>query len=159
MALSISNPDNGTQDSHPAPGVTFCLAQETFGAMDKREKVFFILEQVRLCLDRKDFIRAQILIRKVSPRAFAERADKKGQSAGEVGIEGTTIEAADEVGACTIYVYSSIGVHCRLTSFCFGKLAVEGLRLRCSICLYFGSRPHQKSTRTCAEKLRFGRHY
>ena len=53
--------------------------------------------QVRLCLERKDFVRAQILIRKVSPRAFVERPDKKGQNTGEVGIEGTTIEAPAEV--------------------------------------------------------------
>ena len=33
-----------------------CL-QETFGAMAKTEKIFYILEQVRLCLDRKDYIR------------------------------------------------------------------------------------------------------
>ena len=31
--------------------------QETFGAMAKTEKIAFILEQVRLCLDRKDFVR------------------------------------------------------------------------------------------------------
>ena len=55
--------------------------------------------QVRLCLERKDFVRAQILIRKVSPRAFVLRPDKKGQSTGEVGIEGTTIEAPAEVRA------------------------------------------------------------
>lgn len=42
-------------------------------------------------------MRAQILIRKVSARAFTPRPDKKGEAAGEVGIEGTTIEAADEV--------------------------------------------------------------
>ena len=55
--------------------------------------------QVRLCLMRKDYVRAQILIRKVSPRAFVEQPNKKGQNAGEVGIEGTTIEQPDEVGA------------------------------------------------------------
>ncbi len=53
--------------------------------------------QVRLCLARRDYVRAQILIRKVSARAFAERPDKKGQAAGEVGIEGTTIEEPDVV--------------------------------------------------------------
>ena len=53
--------------------------------------------QVRLCLARKDYVRAQILLRKVSPRAFTPRPDKKGEAAGEVGIEGTTIEAAPEV--------------------------------------------------------------
>ncbi|KAK9826909.1 hypothetical protein WJX81_008396 [Elliptochloris bilobata] len=71
------------------------VAVETFGAMAKTEKIFYILEQVRLCLDRKDFIRAQILAKKVSPRAFVEQPNKKGQATGEVGIEGTTIEAPD----------------------------------------------------------------
>ena len=31
--------------------------QETYGAMAKTEKVAFILEQVRLCLARKDYVR------------------------------------------------------------------------------------------------------
>lgn len=72
------------------------IAVETFGAMAKTEKIDFILEQVRLCLQRKDYIRAQILSRKVSPRAFAEQPGKKGQATGEVGIEGTAIEAPVE---------------------------------------------------------------
>lgn len=46
------------------------IAVETFGAMAKTEKIAFILEQVRLCLDRQDYIRAQILSRKISPRVF-----------------------------------------------------------------------------------------
>mmetsp|Transcript_22191 Transcript_22191/g.37947 ORF Transcript_22191/g.37947 Transcript_22191/m.37947 type:complete len:483 (-) Transcript_22191:265-1713(-) len=65
---------------------------ETFGAMAKTEKIAFILEQVRLCLDKQDFIRAQILSRKVSTRAFVE---KKGEQKGDIGIEGTAIEAPD----------------------------------------------------------------
>ncbi|GFR44258.1 hypothetical protein Agub_g5460 [Astrephomene gubernaculifera] len=69
------------------------VAVETFGAMAKTEKIAFILEQVRLCLDKKDFIRAQILSRKVSPRAFVER---KGEGQGEIGIEGTAIEEAEK---------------------------------------------------------------
>ena len=40
--------------------VVLCRPQETFGAMAKSEKVAYILEQVRLCLDRKDFVRAQV---------------------------------------------------------------------------------------------------
>ena len=40
--------------------------------------------------------RAQILSRKISPKAFQETV-KKGQEAGEVGIEGTTIEYPEEV--------------------------------------------------------------
>lgn len=46
------------------------VAVETFGAMAKTEKIAFILEQVRLCLDRKDYMRAQILSRRISPKGF-----------------------------------------------------------------------------------------
>lgn len=45
---------------------------ETFGSMEKREKVEFILEQMRLCLAKKDYIRTQILSRKISPKFFQE---------------------------------------------------------------------------------------
>ncbi|VDM31974.1 unnamed protein product [Hydatigera taeniaeformis] len=45
---------------------------ETFGSMDKREKVEFILEQMRLCLANKDYSRTQILSRKISPKFFQE---------------------------------------------------------------------------------------
>ena len=33
--------------------------------------------QVRLCLDRKDFIRAQILSRKINPKVFIESGKEK----------------------------------------------------------------------------------
>ena len=64
--------------------------------MAKTEKIHYILEQVRLCLLREDYARAQILLRKVSPRAFVD-VDKKGTNTGEVGIEGSVIEAPEEV--------------------------------------------------------------
>jgi 26S proteasome regulatory subunit N5 len=62
--------------------------------MAKTEKIAYILDQVRLCLAKGDHARAQILARKVSPRAFVA---KKGEEKGEIGIEGTAIEAAEEV--------------------------------------------------------------
>ncbi|CAD7697337.1 unnamed protein product [Ostreobium quekettii] len=68
------------------------VAVETFGAMAKSEKVAFILEQARLCLDKGDYVRAQILAKKISPKAFV---DRRGTT-GDIGIEGTTIEAPDE---------------------------------------------------------------
>ncbi|GMI65900.1 hypothetical protein HRI_000259300 [Hibiscus trionum] len=46
------------------------VAVETFSTMAKTEKIAFILEQVRLCLDCQDYVRAQILSRKISPRVF-----------------------------------------------------------------------------------------
>eukprot|EP00262_Sarcandra_glabra_P014718 TRINITY_DN4363_c0_g2_i1.p1 TRINITY_DN4363_c0_g2~~TRINITY_DN4363_c0_g2_i1.p1 ORF type:complete len:451 (+),score=92.65 TRINITY_DN4363_c0_g2_i1:30-1355(+) len=53
------------------------IAVETFGAMAKTEKIAFILEQVRLCLDRRDYVRAQILSRKISPRVFDADTSKE----------------------------------------------------------------------------------
>ena len=56
--------------------------------------------QVRLCLAKKDYIRAQILARKISPRAFQKQ---QGDSKGEIGIEGTAIEEADKVRTCMLF--------------------------------------------------------
>ncbi|XP_053202689.1 26S proteasome non-ATPase regulatory subunit 12-like [Panonychus citri] len=48
------------------------LQIETFGSMDKREKVELILEQMRLCLAKKDFIKAQILSKKIHTKFFSD---------------------------------------------------------------------------------------
>lgn len=47
--------------------------------MERREKTDFILEQMRLCLLKKDFVRMQIISRKISTRFFeqAENEDLK----------------------------------------------------------------------------------
>jgi len=45
---------------------------ETLGGMGKREKTAFILEQVRLCLDTDDTIRAQIMARKINVKVFKD---------------------------------------------------------------------------------------
>ena len=58
------------------------VAVETYGALSKEEKVAFILEQVRLVLDRGDYTRAQILAKKVNPRTFVEREKKAGDDKG-----------------------------------------------------------------------------
>lgn len=65
------------------------IAVETFGAMAKTEKIAFILEQVRLCVDRQDYVRAQILSRKISPRVFdADTSkEKKKPKEGESIVE------------------------------------------------------------------------
>ncbi len=47
----------------------FCQV-ETYGSMEKNEKVDFILEQIRLCLAKKDSIRAQIISKKISIKFF-----------------------------------------------------------------------------------------
>mmetsp|Transcript_23505 Transcript_23505/g.51377 ORF Transcript_23505/g.51377 Transcript_23505/m.51377 type:complete len:487 (-) Transcript_23505:546-2006(-) len=53
------------------------VAVETYGAMAKTEKIEFILEQVRLCLDCKDFVRGTIMSKKISARTFAEKPEPK----------------------------------------------------------------------------------
>jgi len=50
------------------------LQVETFGSMDRKEKVELILEQMRLCLARKDFIRTQIISKKISTKFFDDEA-------------------------------------------------------------------------------------
>jgi 26S proteasome regulatory subunit N5 len=46
------------------------LAVETFGSMDRREKTEFILEQMRLNLERKDYTRMNIVSRKINTKFF-----------------------------------------------------------------------------------------
>ncbi|XP_059156503.1 26S proteasome non-ATPase regulatory subunit 12-like [Physella acuta] len=48
------------------------LQVETFGSMDRKEKVEFILEQMRLCLAKKDYIRTQIISKKISIKFFED---------------------------------------------------------------------------------------
>ena len=40
--------------------------------MERREKVEFILEQMRLCLAKKDYVRAQIISKKISIKFFED---------------------------------------------------------------------------------------
>ena len=44
--------------------------------MEKEEKVQFILEQMRLCLATDDFIRTQIISKKISTKFFAGETDR-----------------------------------------------------------------------------------
>ena len=52
------------------------LQVETFGSMEKDEKVQFILEQMRLCLATKDFIKTQIISKKISTKFFTNETDQ-----------------------------------------------------------------------------------
>ncbi|KAL2132407.1 hypothetical protein VTI74DRAFT_3825 [Chaetomium olivicolor] len=56
---------------------TLCELQvETFGSMDRREKVEFILAQVELCIENGDWTQAGILSRKISTRYLARKPKK-----------------------------------------------------------------------------------
>jgi 26S proteasome regulatory subunit N5 len=44
------------------------VSVETIGSMEAREKLDFLLEQMRLCLARSDFVRTEIISKKVKPK-------------------------------------------------------------------------------------------
>lgn len=46
------------------------LQVETYGSMEKTEKVELILEQMRLCLAKKDYVRTQIISKKINTKFF-----------------------------------------------------------------------------------------
>lgn len=48
------------------------LQVETYGTMEKREKVELILEQMRLCLAKQDVVRSQIIAKKISIKFFED---------------------------------------------------------------------------------------
>lgn len=62
--------------------------------MEKDEKVRFILEQMRLCLAKKDYIRTQIISKKINIKFFAAETDlvqvrvRRGREEGKKGREG-----------------------------------------------------------------------
>lgn len=56
--------------------IPIILQVETFGSMEKDEKVQFILEQMRLCLATKDFIKTQIISKKISTKFFTNETDQ-----------------------------------------------------------------------------------
>lgn len=52
------------------------LQVETYGSMEKREKVEYLLEQIRLCLAKRDFVRMQIISKKVSVKFFEDNKEQ-----------------------------------------------------------------------------------
>jgi len=52
------------------------LQVETYGSMEKREKVEYILEQMRLCLAKRDFVRMQIISKKISVKFFEDNKEQ-----------------------------------------------------------------------------------
>lgn len=46
------------------------LQVETYGSMERREKLEFLLEQMRLCLGKEDYIRTQIISKKINTKSF-----------------------------------------------------------------------------------------
>jgi len=75
LTLKLAHIKEGQNKIKEACTVLQDLQVETFGSMDRKEKVNFILEQIRFCIMNKDFIRAQIISKKVSQRWFKENPE------------------------------------------------------------------------------------
>jgi len=77
MILSKIKEDGG--DVTEAAEILQELQVETYGTMDKKEKIEFILEQMRLCLAKKDYIRVQIISKKISTKFFDSQESEEAQ--------------------------------------------------------------------------------
>ena len=88
------------------------------------------LDGVPWCLTQAGCVacRAMILAKKVSPRAFKVVPNKKGEAAGEIGIEGTTIEAPEEVGCFPFLGHVDRQPCCSCWE---GSCVSQGLRAAC----------------------------
>ncbi|XP_066603716.1 26S proteasome non-ATPase regulatory subunit 12 [Prorops nasuta] len=56
------------------------LQVETYGSMSRREKASLILEQMRLCLAKQDFVRTQIIAKKINVKFFSDENDEETQA-------------------------------------------------------------------------------
>lgn len=56
------------------------LQVETYGSMSRREKASLILEQMRLCLAKQDFVRTQIIAKKINIKFFDDENDEETQT-------------------------------------------------------------------------------
>ncbi|XP_071487476.1 26S proteasome non-ATPase regulatory subunit 12-like [Diadema antillarum] len=70
LTMTLAKIKEGQGDITEAANILQELQVETFGSMERKEKVDFILEQMRLCLAKKDYIRTQIISKKVSTKFF-----------------------------------------------------------------------------------------
>ena len=70
LTMKLSKIKEADGDIAGAADVLHELQVETYGSMDRREKVEFILDQMRLSLAKKDYIRTGILAKKISTRFF-----------------------------------------------------------------------------------------
>ncbi|XP_076634658.1 regulatory particle non-ATPase 5 [Colletes latitarsis] len=64
-------------DISSAAAVMLELQVETYGSMSRLEKASLILEQMRLCLAKQDFMRTQIIAKKINVKFFKDENDKE----------------------------------------------------------------------------------
>ena len=99
------------------------VAVETYGGLCKEEKVAFVLEQVRLVLDRGDFVRAQILSKKVNARTFAERELKPGA---KPKTDSSIAPPAEARGVSRVFLPLHVLASFSLTCVLLAALSLQG---------------------------------
>jgi 26S proteasome regulatory subunit N5 len=83
---------------------------ETYGSMEKKEKLEYILYQLQLVLLRKDYVRTQIILKKISKRALNE----KGLELIKINYYGQIVEFYNhekdylEVARCYQTIYNTM---------------------------------------------------
>lgn len=70
LTMELAKMTESDGDISKAADILQELQVETYGSMEREEKVLFVIEQMRLCLAKKDYIRAQIISKKVSTKFF-----------------------------------------------------------------------------------------
>ena len=77
ISLIIFYPKEEDGDIGAAADTLQDVHVETYGSLSKREKIEFILEQMRLTLGKKDFVRAHIVGNKINRKNLAEEGMEK----------------------------------------------------------------------------------
>mmetsp|Transcript_30634 Transcript_30634/g.79550 ORF Transcript_30634/g.79550 Transcript_30634/m.79550 type:complete len:442 (-) Transcript_30634:384-1709(-) len=72
LTLKLAGLLESKGDKEEARKIMIETVVETLGGMGKREKTAFILEQVRLCLETEDYIRANIMAKKINVKVFKD---------------------------------------------------------------------------------------
>lgn len=73
LTLKLAYIKESKGETTEAASVLQELQVETFGSMEKKEKVMFILEQIRLSIYTKDYVRSQIISKKISTRMLEHK--------------------------------------------------------------------------------------
>ncbi|CAL8349616.1 unnamed protein product, partial [Boreogadus saida] len=77
LTKTLANIKEQSGDVKEAASILQELQVETYGSMEKKEKVEFILEQMRLCIAVKDYIRTQIISKKINTKFFQEEGSEE----------------------------------------------------------------------------------
>jgi len=72
LTRMISEMKEEEGDIDKAAEILQAIYVETIGSMETREKAAFLLDQVRLCLAKKDYVRVEIISNKINPKTLQE---------------------------------------------------------------------------------------